>query len=175
MPSFRELLAATKAEIREVDTAETEAARRSVCRVAGLPMPRPADLQPPAGQHPNSAVLARSLAEVFESKNFGPVLVALEAAGVPCAEAPAADSEIFLADPIATDNGMVAVRQHPKVGALRVSWQPVQFARTAPSRGLPTPLLGEHTADVLREVGYSDGEIAALHADGTVRSEGAPT
>jgi crotonobetainyl-CoA:carnitine CoA-transferase CaiB-like acyl-CoA transferase len=35
----------------------------------------------------------------------------------------------------------------------------------------PTPLLGEHTREVLREVGYTDAEIAALHASGAVKTE----
>ena len=41
------------------------------------------------------------------------------------------------------------------------------------SAGLPTPLLGEHTAQVLREIGCSDAEIRGLHADGVVKTEAA--
>ena len=154
--------------------AESASARRSVCRVAGVPIPTDADLQAASGQHPNSTAFAASLAAAFEAKSAAPVLSALKAAGVPCAEAPAADSEHFLGDAIALDNGMVATRQHPKVGTLRVAWQAVQFAQTAPSLGRHTPLLGEHTGEVLREAGYSDSEIAVLHADGTVRTEAPP-
>jgi crotonobetainyl-CoA:carnitine CoA-transferase CaiB-like acyl-CoA transferase len=32
----------------------------------------------------------------------------------------------------------------------------------------PPPLLGEHTDEVLRELGYSDGEIATLKRDGAI-------
>ncbi len=151
--------------------AESETSRRAVCAAAGVAMPTDADLQPAPGQHPNSTAIATALSEAFAAKSAMPVLAALKAAGVPCAEAPAADSEHFLADAIATQNDMVATRQHPKVGTLRVSWQAIQFAQTAPSRGRHTPLLGEHTGEVLREVGLSESEVAALHADGTVRTE----
>jgi crotonobetainyl-CoA:carnitine CoA-transferase CaiB-like acyl-CoA transferase len=42
---------------------------------------------------------------------------------------------------------------------------------TRPSVGLPPPLLGEQTAQVLREIGYSEDEIRSLHADGVVKTE----
>jgi crotonobetainyl-CoA:carnitine CoA-transferase CaiB-like acyl-CoA transferase len=54
---------------------------------------------------------------------------------------------------------------------LRVAWQLVQFGDTRSSAGLPTPLLGEHTAQVLREIGCSESEIASLHAGGVVKTE----
>jgi crotonobetainyl-CoA:carnitine CoA-transferase CaiB-like acyl-CoA transferase len=56
-------------------------------------------------------------------------------------------------------------------GKLRVAWQLIQFGDTCTSAGVPTPLLGEHTAQVLREIGYSTGEIDALHAQGLVKTE----
>ena len=49
----------------------------------------------------------------------------------------------------------------------------VQFGDTRNSEGLPTPLLGEHTSIVLREIECSDSEIRSLHADGVVKTEGA--
>ena len=59
----------------------------------------------------------------------------------------------------------------PRPASLRVAWQLVQFADTRGSIGLPTPLLGEHTSNVLREIGYSESEIRSLHADGVVKTE----
>ena len=58
-----------------------------------------------------------------------------------------------------------------RAGKLRVAWQLIQFGDTRASAGLPTPLLGEHTAQVLREVGYSEDAIRSLHADGVVKTE----
>ena len=54
---------------------------------------------------------------------------------------------------------------------MRIAWQLVQFGDTRASAGLPTPLLGEHAAQVLSAVGYSESEIRDLYADGVVKTE----
>jgi crotonobetainyl-CoA:carnitine CoA-transferase CaiB-like acyl-CoA transferase len=69
-------------------------------------------------------------------------------------------------------NDIVAVREHPRAGKLRIAWQLVQFANTRSSDGLPTPLLGEHTSTVLGEIGYSESDVRSLHAAGVVKTEG---
>jgi crotonobetainyl-CoA:carnitine CoA-transferase CaiB-like acyl-CoA transferase len=99
-------------------------------------------------------------------------LAALKQSGVPCTEAPAADGEVFLDDPHVAASDMIAVREHPRAGRMRVAWQLIRFADTQLPAGLPTPLLGEHTAQVLREIGCSEGEIAALYEQGVARTEG---
>jgi crotonobetainyl-CoA:carnitine CoA-transferase CaiB-like acyl-CoA transferase len=58
---------------------------------------------------------------------------------------------------------------HPELGDMPVINNPIHFSKTPIAPGLPPPLLGEHTADVLRvELGLSDDEIARLHAEGIV-------
>jgi crotonobetainyl-CoA:carnitine CoA-transferase CaiB-like acyl-CoA transferase len=151
--------------------AESAEARRALCAVVGLTAPDASALQPAEGRHPNMTPFAVELAAAIAQRSMTETLAALSAAGVPCTEAPAGDAEIFLDDPHATANDMAAVRQHPKAGKLRVAWQLVQFGDTHASTGLPTPLLGEHTAHVLREIGYSEGEIRGLYADGVVKTE----
>jgi len=151
--------------------ADSDASRRAMCGVFGFSMPEPSALRPAEGGHANSTAFAAKLAAVVEQRSVAETLAALRATGVPCAEAPAGDARLFLDDPHPTANAMVAVRQHPTAGKLRVAWQMVQFGDTQPSAGLPTPLLGQHTAQVLREIGYSESEIRDLHAAGTVKTE----
>jgi crotonobetainyl-CoA:carnitine CoA-transferase CaiB-like acyl-CoA transferase len=151
--------------------AESDKARRAMCAIYGFPMPEPSALRPADGRHPNTTPFAIKLAAVVEQRSLSETLAALSAADVPCAEAPPGDAEIFLDDAHAAANDMVAVCQHPKAGKLRVAWQLIQFGDTRASAGLPTPLLGEHTTDVLREIGYSESEIHALHADGVAKTE----
>ena len=95
----------------------------------------------------------------------------LACGGVPCSQVLTADSAAFLHHPHISANDIVAVREHPRAGKLRIAWQLVQFADTRSSDGLPTPLLGEHTSIVLRDIGYSDSEIRSLYPDGVVKSE----
>jgi len=54
---------------------------------------------------------------------------------------------------------------HPAVGKVRVVRSPVRLSETPARRPTPSPVLGQHTHDVLREVlGLSDAEIARLEA-----------
>ncbi len=148
---------------------------RAICDVAGLsPDQRTVmDRLAAAGQHPNSTRLADALADAYAKLQVAPTLARLKGAGVAAIACEKGDSEVFLDDPHSLANDMVAVRQHPTGGEIKVAWQWVQFADTEPSAGRATPLLGEHSADVLREVGYSDAAIAALRRDGTIKIEGA--
>ena len=150
--------------------ADQPAQQWALLQLAGLPGAR-AEEAPPGGMHPNEAPLARDLAAALAPRRLAETLAALKAAGVPCAEAQAGDSELFLEDPHSAANGMVAVRRHAKVGRIRVQWRSIQFGSTAPTLGRTTPLLGEHTAEVLAEAGYGAADIAALHAAGTVITE----
>ena len=57
---------------------------------------------------------------------------------------------------------MFPVLDHPTQGQVRVARPPTRFASTPAEIRLPVPLLGEHTAEVLSEAGFSEAEIAAL-------------
>jgi len=58
--------------------------------------------------------------------------------------------------------GMFPVSDHPTEGAIRVARPPTRFAATPADMRRPVPRLGEHTAEILRELGFSDGEIDAM-------------
>ena len=111
------------------------------------------------------------MANAFQGRRLADTIAGLKATGVPATEAQTGDSELFLDDPHSLENRMVATRQHPKVGKMRTAWNYVQFADTASTAGRPTPLLGEHTRDVLAEAGLSPDEIDRLFADGAAVAE----
>ena len=130
-----------------------------------------AGTSPGEGRHPNETPLARQLAAAFAARGLAETRADLQRAGVPSAEAQSGDSELFLNDPHTLDNDMVAITEHPVVGRLSVAWRSVQFGGTQPTQKRPTPLLGEHTDEVMAEVGYQEAEIRALHAAGVIKRE----
>jgi len=74
----------------------------------------------------------------------------------------------FMRDPGVQHMKMTVQYEHPEVGALTLMGQPLRFSETqAPDAG-PPPVLGQHTRAVLREVGYTDGDIADLHRRGVI-------
>ena len=149
--------------------ADTEAEQRALCGVTGFSWQIGAWMS--SGLHPNDTSFAHKLAGVMGARQVAETLAQLEAAGVPAAPALPGHAEIFLGDPHVVENDMVAVRPHPTVGHVRVLWRSIRFTDTASTAGLATPLLGEHTADVMAEAGYKPHEIEAQLTSGVVRVE----
>jgi len=74
----------------------------------------------------------------------------------------------FMRDPAVLHHKMVVQYDHPELGPLSLMGQPLRFSDTqAPDAG-PPPTLGQHTAQVLRQAGYADHEIADLRRRGVV-------
>jgi crotonobetainyl-CoA:carnitine CoA-transferase CaiB-like acyl-CoA transferase len=75
-------------------------------------------------------------------------------------------TEELLEDPQVADNEFVASFDHPLMGPVRQMGPMLQMSDTPLSVQGPSPTLGEHTDEVLRDLGYTDDAIAALRDHG---------
>lgn len=91
-------------------------------------------------------------------------LQVLDDAGIPCS--PLHTLGELSNHPHTRDSGMVFDYMHPTLGQLSSVAQPLRFDGDRTALRRPAPLHGEHTREVLQEIGYANDEIAAMEAAG---------
>jgi formyl-CoA transferase len=111
------------------------------------------------------------LLELIEGVTIeAPVSVWLErllAAGVPAG--PVSDYASALKDPQTAAREMVVEADHPQAGRTKMLGIPVKLSGTPGAVRRPPPTLGQHTREVLAELGYVDDEVDELIAEGILR------
>ena len=73
----------------------------------------------------------------------------------------------LVADPHLAASGFFEQEDHPTEGTLRTMRTPTSWSQAQPGPRIPPPRLGQHSAEVLREAGYSDAQIAELARSST--------
>jgi crotonobetainyl-CoA:carnitine CoA-transferase CaiB-like acyl-CoA transferase len=86
----------------------------------------------------------------------------LEAAGVPVG--PILTYDQVFADPHVRHRRMAVEVEHPRAGRTRVLGVPVKLSGTPGAVRRPAPTLGQHTDEVLRELGYDETALRDLRA-----------
>lgn len=107
--------------------------------------------------------------DVLKSRTTEEWLERLEAEGVPCAPVLTRDQVINHPQVIASK--ILMETEHPVVGRLRQTRPAARFTKTPPQYRRGAPLLGEHTAEVLGELGLSGQDIGALQKSGVIGGE----
>ncbi len=127
---------------------------------------REARFATPLARERHRAELDRLVGEWTRNYTGQEVMARLQAAGV--AAAPVQDVEDQLErDPQYRARGLYVQLDEPEMGPVLTEYPPVRLSETPPEVRAPAPLMGEHTAAVLRDVlGYDAATIEKLAAEG---------
>jgi crotonobetainyl-CoA:carnitine CoA-transferase CaiB-like acyl-CoA transferase len=119
-----------------------------------------------AARMANLPALVADLAPLFAARTTDRWLEIFAQAGMPAG--PVLSIGEMLIDPQTRARGMVVETDHPALGRVATLGPPVKFSATPAAVRGPAPLLGQHTGEVLGELGYSSDAIASLAATGAV-------
>jgi crotonobetainyl-CoA:carnitine CoA-transferase CaiB-like acyl-CoA transferase len=106
------------------------------------------------------------VADVIRTKPTADWLERLRSGGVPCSPINMLDKA--LAHPQVQTRDLIVRTDHPVLGPMQNIGMPVKFNGQPREATLPAPLLGQHTAEVLTELGVSAGHIRRLAEHGVV-------
>jgi|FaiFalDrversion3_1042247.scaffolds.fasta_scaffold00454_6 crotonobetainyl-CoA:carnitine CoA-transferase CaiB-like acyl-CoA transferase len=115
----------------------------------------------------NLKALQEELERTFATRPASSWLEVLEAAQVPCG--PIYTLEEVYNDPHVRAREMVVEVEHPTAGKVPQIGIPVKFSLTPGRIRRPAPTLGQHTREVLEEVGFTPQEVEELRRCGAVR------
>jgi crotonobetainyl-CoA:carnitine CoA-transferase CaiB-like acyl-CoA transferase len=115
----------------------------------------------------NLGALQERLAPMFRRRSTAEWLAALERADVPAG--PVLSIAEMHRHPQTLAREMVVDISHPVAGATKAIGLPIKFSATPGRTGGPAPALGEHTSQVLAEMGYQTDQVGALLASGAAR------
>ena len=116
----------------------------------------------------NADALQEMIEAIFMRQPTAHWVEKLDAAGVP--GGPVYTYDQALVDPQVQHRRMVYDIEHPVIGPMKTLGLPLKSNGELTQIRRPAPLHGQHTAEVLREAGYSDDQVRGLLAEGIVKA-----
>ena len=137
------------------------------CRAAGCPeLASDERFARNAARVRHRALLVPLLAEKLRSRSRAEWLAMLDEAKVPCG--PINDLDDVFKDPQVQSRQMTERVRHPHCDTLELVASPMKLSATPTQLRRPPPLLGEHTDEVLVELGLAADQISRLRSEGIV-------
>jgi formyl-CoA transferase len=139
----------------------------NLCEVIGLAwVPADPRFDSLANRSANRAELNALVGERLTTRTTAEWVAALNEAGVPCG--PVYRMDQVFADPQVEHLAMTQPVTHPVLGQLDIVRNAVRMTGAPPTVRAPSPDVGDHTEEVLDELGYSREAISRLRADGVI-------
>ncbi|NWF70453.1 MAG: CoA transferase [Chloroflexi bacterium] len=139
---------------------------KALMAIVDLPELDTAENEGQPGRWKNQHLINHQLSARLASNTQAYWLEKLEAARIPCA--PVNHFGQALSDVQVLARDMVIDVPHTQGGSVKMPGNPVKLSHTYEETYTSPPLLGEHTDEVLRGIGRSSEEIAALRAAGVI-------
>ncbi|HEX5370997.1 MAG TPA: CoA transferase [Dehalococcoidia bacterium] len=114
------------------------------------------------------AKLNAQIGAVFATKTTEEWCALFDAKGIPCG--PVRIGEELYEDPHVLAQNLIPELEHPILGKVRVAGSPIKMSAAETGAKTASPMLGQHTREVLREIGYTEQQIDELVASEVVRA-----
>jgi len=125
-------------------------------------------------QRLSDSAIARSLEASFAKLTTESAMRRLRAEAVPCTiPAPFSPAEVIV-DPAMLSRGVIVREEHPAAGEIFEVGHTLRFGNANSHNVRPAPLTGQHSVEILRELGRSEADINALLANKVVNSPATP-
>jgi crotonobetainyl-CoA:carnitine CoA-transferase CaiB-like acyl-CoA transferase len=118
----------------------------------------------------NEEALLALVEPAVRSRSAADLEAALMTVGVPCARVN--DFKEVFEHPQIVARGVVQDVAHPRLGQMRATRNPVLLDHDGPAIERPAPMLGEHSEELLAELGYAPAAIREFVASGVTKTAG---
>ena len=140
---------------------------RRLCRALGAEhLADEPDFATARSRYYNREKVNAAISELLLHKTSSEWIAIFNGASVPCG--PAYTMDQVFDDPQVKHMGIVQPVTHPTLGQLDLIGQPVILSRTPSQLVSATPERGEHTVDILLNLGYDDNAIAGFRESGVI-------